>query len=359
MEVRVSAVAIVGAGFMGSAMAWPLSDRGHEVRLIGTPLDEEIIASCKGSRWHPKLRRTLPESARPFSIAELDEALKGVELIVQGVSSAGVEWIGRTLGPRLDGNVPLLAITKGLTLDGRGDLQILPDFLDGLLPGPLRGRMPLAAVGGPCIAGELAGRRQTCVFFAGRDQALLTRLADMLRTDYYHIWTSTDLRGVETCAALKNAYVLGIGLATGLLEAAGGADEAGANMFNLAAALFAEASREMIRLVELMGGNPALVYSLPGVGDMFVTAQGGRTLTIGALLGRGLRIDAALRELAGVTLESVEAIRVVNRALPKLEREGKIGSDELPLMRHLGEIVAGGPVRIPLDRFFGGNSRPR
>jgi len=355
----VSAVAIVGAGFMGSAMAWPLSDRGHEVRLIGTPLDEEIIVSCKGSRWHPKLRRTLPESARPFSIAELDEALKGVELIVQGVSSAGVEWIGRTLGPRLDGNVPLLAITKGLTLDGRGDLQILPDFLDGLLPAPLRGRMPLAAVGGPCIAGELAGRRQTCVFFAGRDQALLTRLADMLRTDYYHIWTSTDFRGVETCAALKNAYVLGIGLATGLLEAAGGADEAGANMFNLAAALFAEASREMIRLVELMGGNPALVYSLPGVGDMFVTAQGGRTLTIGALLGRGLRIDAALRELAGVTLESVEAIRVVNRALPKLEREGKIGSDELPLMRHLGEIVAGGPVRIPLDRFFGGNSRPR
>lgn len=349
----MSKVAIVGAGFMGSAMAWPLSDRGHEVRLIGTHLDEDIIASCKGSRWHPKLRRTLPEHVRPFSIADLDEALDGVALIIQGVSSAGVEWAVRTLGPRLDGSVPLLAITKGLALDAEGDLQILPDFFDSQLPAKLRGRVPLAAVGGPCIAGELAGRRQTCVVFASRDKALLARLAEILQTDYYHIWTSTDFRGVETCAALKNAYVLGIGLAMGMLEAAGGPDEAGAHMFNLAAALFAEASREIARLVGVMGGEPELARSLPGVGDMFVTAQGGRTVTIGALLGRGLGIDEALRELAGVTLESVDAIRAVNRALPKLERERRIDGAELPLMRHLGEIVAGGPVRIPLESFFG------
>jgi glycerol-3-phosphate dehydrogenase (NAD(P)+) len=159
---------------------------------------------------------------------------------------------------------------------------------------------------------------------------------------------------VETCAALKNAYVLGIGLATGLLEAAGGPDEAGAHMHNLAAALFAQAAGEMTRLVGLMGGDPALVPSLPGVGDMFVTAQGGRTVMIGALLGRGLGIDEALRELSGVTLESVDAIRVVNAALPRLEDEGRIAPEELPLMRHLGEILRGRPVRIPLENFFGG-----
>lgn len=352
----MSRVAIVGAGFMGSAMAWPLADRGHEVRLVGTYLDEEIIASCQASRWHPKLKRILPERVRPFLITHLEQALDGVELIIQGVSSAGVEWAAETLGPRLDGRVPLLAITKGLALDAGGALQILPDFFDSRLPARLRGRVPLAAVGGPCIAGELAGRRQTSVVFAGRDEAVLTRLAALLRTDYYHIWTCTDLPGVETCAALKNAYVLGIGLATGILETAGGPDEAGARMFNLAAALFAEASREMVRLVALMGGDPALVPNLPGVGDMFVTAQGGRTATIGALLGRGVAIEAALEDMAGVTLESIDAIRVVNRALPRMEREGRIRDGDLPLMRYLGEIVAGRPGRIPLDAFFGGGA---
>jgi glycerol-3-phosphate dehydrogenase (NAD(P)+) len=87
---------------------------------------------------------------------------------------------------------------------------------------------------------------------------------------------------------------------------------------------------------------------------MFVTAQGGRTVTIGALLGRGLGIDEALRELSGVTLESVDAIRVVNAALPRLEEQGRIQRDQLPLICHLGEIVRGEPVRIPLESFFGG-----
>ncbi len=355
----MSTVAIVGAGFMGSAMAWPLADRGHEVRLVGTHLDEEIIASCKASGWHPKLKRHLPEGVSPLSVAELDRGLEGAELIVQGVSSAGVPWAAEALGPRLDGGVPILAITKGLALDAQGSLQVLPDLFNSLLPTTARGRVPLAAIGGPCIAGELAGRRQTCVVFAGRDPALLARLADMLQTDYYHVWTTTDLAAVEACASLKNAYVLGIGLATGALGVAGGPDEAGAHMFNLAAALFAEAAREMTRLVGLIGGDPALVPALPGVGDMFVTAQGGRTLTIGALLGRGMGIEEALQELAGVTLESVDAIRVVNRALPRLEQAGGLRPDELPLMRHLGEIVAGRPGRIPLEDFFGGQRPPR
>jgi glycerol-3-phosphate dehydrogenase (NAD(P)+) len=125
-------------------------------------------------------------------------------------------------------------------------------------------------------------------------------------------------------------------------------------MHNLAAALFAEAAREMTALVRLIGGDPGFVLGLPGVGDMFVTAQGGRTLTIGALLGRGQRIEEALQQLSGVTLESVDAIRAVNQALPRLERAGRLRPDELPLMRHLGEIVAGRPGLIPLGAFFGG-----
>lgn len=50
MEATVTTVAIVGAGLMGSATAWPLSDNGHSVRLVGTHLDGEIIASCRKDR---------------------------------------------------------------------------------------------------------------------------------------------------------------------------------------------------------------------------------------------------------------------------------------------------------------------
>ncbi len=342
----MSRVAIVGAGMMGTAMAWPLSDNGHEVRLIGTPLDRDIIQSCRDRGWHPTLSRPLPPGVTPLFLEDIEHGLKGVDF---------VPWAAETLGRSLRPGVPILAVTKGLGLDSAGHLQVLPDLFNDLLPEPRRGCFPLAAIGGPCIAGELAGRRQTCVVFAGRDETLLRQLAQALQTDYYHVWTSTDLVGVETCAALKNGYVLGISLATGLLQAQGGVDDAGAHAFNLEAALFAQASLEMQRIVGRLGGNPGLAASLPGVGDMYVTSRGGRTVRLGTLLGQGLPLDQAMQHLRGVTLESVDVLRVMARALEAGERG--ITVEEVPLLRHLCEIVVGGaPVRLPLEAFYLGHA---
>jgi 3-hydroxyacyl-CoA dehydrogenase len=69
----MSNVTILGAGMMGTAMAWPLSDNGHHVRLAGTHLDTEIIASCLKNRCHPRLRRRLPDNA------QIAKALPGLE----------------------------------------------------------------------------------------------------------------------------------------------------------------------------------------------------------------------------------------------------------------------------------------
>jgi glycerol-3-phosphate dehydrogenase (NAD(P)+) len=56
----MSVITIVGAGMMGTAMCWPLVDNGHTVRLVGTPLDGEIIQSIQHSRFHPTLQREVP-----------------------------------------------------------------------------------------------------------------------------------------------------------------------------------------------------------------------------------------------------------------------------------------------------------
>ena len=82
-------VAIVGAGFMGTATAWPLADNGHTVRLVGTHLDGEIVRSCKERRLHPKLQRELPAGVSPYFVEEVAEALDGAEIIVSGVMQDG------------------------------------------------------------------------------------------------------------------------------------------------------------------------------------------------------------------------------------------------------------------------------
>jgi glycerol-3-phosphate dehydrogenase (NAD(P)+) len=351
-------VTIVGAGFMGSATAWPLADNGHTVRLVGTHLDGEIIASCKARRLHPKLQRELPAAVTPFHVEELAQALDGAEIVLSGVNSSGVHWAGRTIGPHLRPGQILIAITKGLELGADGTLAILPDVLRGELPAAIRDRVPLAAIGGPCIAGELAGRRQTCVVFGCRDGGVAERLAHAFRTPYYHVWTTTDLVGLEYCAALKNAYTLGVALAFGLLEKAGGPDAAGAHMHNLAAALFGEATTEMARLLAVVGGTPAFAYGLPGAGDLYVTCVGGRTIRMGTLLGQGHPVGETREILKGLTLEGAEIVTVMGRALPGLVAQGRLGPEELPMLRALVDVVVHGrPVELLLDRFFGGQGR--
>src|SRR5688572_22139046 len=92
-------VTVVGAGMMGSALCVPLVDRGHEVRLVGTHLDREIVASLRESGVHPKLRLELPRAIRPYFLEELGAAMAGAELVGLGVSSAGVDWAIETLRP--------------------------------------------------------------------------------------------------------------------------------------------------------------------------------------------------------------------------------------------------------------------
>ena len=347
-------VAIVGAGLMGTALAYPLADRGHDVRLVGTHLDGGIIERCKKDGHHPKLNRFLPSGVRAFYVDELPSALDGVKIIVSGVNSLGAHWIGRTLGPHLKPDQIIIAVTKGLEVTDEGDLQILPDILRAELPEAIRDSVKLAAIGGPCIAGELAGHRPSCVVFGSRDGNTVALLAETFRTPYYHIWTTMDLVGLEYSAALKNAYTLGVGLAAGMLESQGGADAAGAHMHNLAAALFGQSCIEIEKLLALAGATRSFAYGLPGAGDLFVTFQGGRTVRLGRLLGLGHTFAEAREIMAGETLESVEIIRAMARALPFMTRQGKLGPDELPFLRTLIAIVVGGePVTLPLEKFFG------
>jgi glycerol-3-phosphate dehydrogenase (NAD(P)+) len=351
-------IAIVGAGFMGSATSFPLSDNGHNVRLVGTHLDDEIIKNCKEKNFHPRLKRQLPSNVIPYFIEEVEEALDGVEVILSGVNSSGVHWMGKTIGPYLQPGQTIIAITKGLEADRNGNLSILPDILRSELPPTIQDKVFYAAVGGPCIAGELAGRRTSLVVFGSRDSETVNRLANIFRTPYYHIWTTTDFLGLEICAALKNAYTLAVGIALGILTKSGGVDRAGSHMHNLSAGIFGESVTEIHKILQISGANPSLAYGLPGAGDMFVTCMGGRTVQLGKLIGEGNTFTEARAIMEGQTLEAAEIIRVMGDALPLIESKGKISSTDLPLLRFLIDtIVNNKPIEIPIERFFGGSQR--
>ncbi|MCB9450377.1 MAG: glycerol-3-phosphate dehydrogenase [Anaerolineaceae bacterium] len=351
----MATIVVVGAGVMGTAITYPVADNGHTVRLVGTHLDEDIIQSCREKRFHPRLKRAIHEAVVPYSYTEVGTAMQGADVVLLGVNSRGVHWAAEAIGPHLKPGQIIMMVTKGLESTDAGELQILPDVLAANLPADIRDKVDYAAVGGPSIAGELAARHQTSVVFVSRNAEILPRLRSYFSTDYYHIWTSTDLIGVEICVAMKNPYALAVGLAAGVLEKqeSHAPDPASAKMHNYAAAIFAQGLAETAYLVQLLGGGLDTVFGLPGAGDLYVTTQGGRNSRMGRLIGLGRTYTDAVEEMPNETIEGVDAVLSIMPAVDAMMKRGKIASDALPLLVTLHRILTRGEsVEFAFDRFF-------
>lgn len=341
-------ITIIGAGMMGSALAFPARENGNNVRIVGTPLDREIIDACRKTNRHPKFTKDFPAGITYYQIEELEEAIVGTDFIIGGVSSFGVEWFRDEVLPKLEENVPVLSVTKGLVNTPEGNLLTYLDIWQEKLDA-MGKNIPLNAIGGPCTSYELVAHDQTEVSFCGKDMAILKMMKAAMTTEYYHISLSTDIVGVESAVALKNGYALGIALTIGLNQKAFGLDSE--LHFNSQAAVFGQAVREMYKLLKLQGA-PDFDNLVLGAGDLYVTVYGGRTRLVGILLGRGLNIDEAKAELAGVTLESLVVAERVAKAIRVKAERGLVDINEFPLLMHIDEIITKKmPVNIPWEKF--------
>ena len=341
-------VTIIGAGMMGSALAFPARENGHEVRLVGTHLDREIIDACRKTDRHPKFNKDFPAGVKYYQVGEMEEAICGADMIIGGVSSFGVDWFGDFVLPKIPDEIPVLSVTKGLWDTPDGKLLTYPDVWQKKLD-ELGKKLELNAIGGPCTSYELVAHDQTEVSFCGKDLTVLRMIKSAMATDYYHISLSTDIVGVESAVALKNGYALGIALTIGLNQKAFGIDSE--LHFNSQAAIFGQSVREMNKLLKLQGAGDFDNLVL-GAGDLYVTVYGGRTRLVGILLGRGLNIDEAKAELKGVTLESLVVAERVAKAIKVKAEKGLVNIEEFPLLMHIDEIITQKkPVDIPWEAF--------
>lgn len=347
----MATVTIIGAGMMGSALAFPARENGNEVRIVGTHLDREIIDGCIANNRHPKFVKDFPEGISFYQIEDVEKALIGADMVIGGVSSFGVEWFGEKILPIIDDSIPVLTVTKGLMDTDDGRLLTYVDVWKEKCAS-LGKKLSLNAVGGPCTSYELVAHDQTEVAFCGDDMNILKFLKETMQTDYYHISITTDITGIESAVALKNGYALGIALTIGLNQKQLGNDEL---HFNSQAAVFGQASKEMYRLLQFQNAM-TLDNLCVGLGDLYVTVYGGRTRLAGILLGKGLNIDETKEELNGVTLESlVVAVRVAKVVKYNIAK-GILDKKDFPLLCHIDEIISEKkPVNIPWESFTYGD----
>ena len=221
-------------------------------------------------------------------------------------------------------------ITKGMHPEA-DRLTALPDRVAAEVKRRTGIALKIAAIGGPCIAGELAVRRHTGTVITSHDLGLAQSLCDMLECDYYHPRLSPDVIGVEICAAFKNFFAIGVGWAAGHLEKMAATENRAFN-HNAVAIIFDQAIRELMVLATAHGGTEQSVWGMPGAGDLYVTAQAGRNSRLGNNLGRGLTYQQTKDgPMKGDTIEGAELGVTVAPTLSAMMKAGTLDAKALPL----------------------------
>ncbi len=340
-------VVIIGAGMMGSALAFPARENGNEVVLVGTPLDREIIEGCRKENRHPKFERPFPEGIAFRQVEEWTDAVKGADFVIGGVSSFGVDWFLEEILAKMDPSVPVLSVTKGLINLDDGTLISYPDYWKRELAKKGIHRT-VNAIGGPCTSYELVYHDQTEVAFCGENSAQIRMMKEAMQTSYYHISLTNDVIGLESAVALKNGYALAIAMTIGLVNRHHG-PEAGLH-FNSQAAAFYQGVKEMRLLLEMQGASRDCENI--GIGDLYVTVYGGRTRKVGILLGEGKTYKEAMDILAGVTLESLVVSRRVYKAVARKAELGQADLKQFPMLRHAAAVLdEGADAELPWELF--------
>ena len=301
-------IIIIGAGAMGSAFAVPCIDNNNEVTIIGTHLEDNLIDSINlNNQVHPALKIQLPPEIKFERFEKLQSILKkDIDLIVVGVSSVGIEWFVEQISKTYRENLPIILLTKGLSILGN-ELSTLSDKIKKLLKKEGHKEINISAIKGPCLAAGLANKMRTGTVIANPDLNVSQNLKKIISTEYYSTEISEDLTGVELSGAIKNIYSMLIGASQGLSNSRATKEIQSKFFLNTAASLIHRSISEMVEFVSHYGGKPETVYGLAGLGDLYVSAIGGRNSLMGRYLGEGyLYNDAKEKFMKNITVEGAQ-----------------------------------------------------
>ena len=293
---------------MGSAFAVPCVENNNDVTIVGTYLEDDLIDNINlNKRVHPALKTQLPIEIKFERFEKLLPILqKDIDLIVVGVSSVGIEWLVEQISKRYRENLPIVLLTKGLSIfDNK--LSTLSDKIKKLLKKEGYKEINISAIKGPCLAAGLSNKMRTGPVIANPNLNESQNLKKIISTEYYSTEISEDLTGVELSGAIKNIYSMLIGASEGLSNSKAPKEIQSKYFLNTSASLIHRSISEMVEFVSHYGGKAETVYGLAGLGDLYVSTIGGRNSLMGKYLGEGyLYNDAKEKFMKNITVEGAQ-----------------------------------------------------
>ncbi len=305
-------IGILGAGSWGTALTVLLSDNGHDVTVWS--IDAKEIEMLNTKREH---LTKLPGVKLPDSVCfttDEQEVCKDAELLVMVVPSPFIRSTAKRVAPYITEAQTIVNVSKGIEDES---LKTLTEVIHEEIP-----QSKVGVLSGPSHAEEVGKRMPTTVVAGAKDKETALMIQDAFMNDYFRVYASPDVIGIELGGALKNVIALAAGVGDGL----GCGD-------NAKAAIITRGIAEIIRLGTAMGGKLETFAGLSGIGDLIVTCESkhSRNRKAGFLMGQGKTYKEAMDEVQMV----VEGVYSAKAAY-KLSRKYDV---EMPIVSVVNQVL--------------------
>lgn len=302
-------IAVIGDGGWGTCLAILLHDKGYDI-ILWSPF-KDYAGILEKERENKKF---LPGIAIPDGIKITPDPalLSGSDLYVVAVPC---QFIGRTLA-KFKGGIkkPVVSAAKGIENSSlKRPSEIIKDIL---------GNVSLSVLSGPTIAYEVARRVPTTCVISSEDMAAARSLQEVFSTEYFRVYTSNDIIGVELAGALKNIIAIAAGISDGMGFGA-----------NTKAAILTRGLVEITRLGIAMGAEKETFMGLSGLGDLATTCMSfhSRNRWFGEEIGKGGKPESVLAKTTMV----VEGYQTAKSAYELARRY----SVEMPITEQIYRVL--------------------
>lgn len=305
-------ISVIGSGSWGTALAWLLRNNGHRVTLWSY-LREENEMFLKYRENVDKLPGVLLDQEVVFT-NQLEESIPGRDMLVLAVPSPAIRSTARNMRGLVSEGQLIVNVAKGIE---EKTLMTMTDIIEEEIP-----QADVAVLSGPSHAEEVGKGLPTTIVAGAHSRETAERIQGYFMSPVFRVYTSSDMLGIETGAALKNVIALAAGMADGL----GYGD-------NTKAALITRGIAEISRLGIAMGARAETFYGLSGIGDLIVTCASvhSRNRKAGYLMGKGYSMQEAMDEVKMV----VEGVYSAKAALA-LSRKYQV---EMPIIVEVNQVL--------------------
>jgi len=294
----LSIISVIGGGSFGTVIANIIARNGHDVRfwMRSEAMVNEVNTGHENSQYLPGYKL----NERVVATKNMVTAVGSSEIIFVAVPSSSFRDVVKNVVRHSLEEVTFVSATKGIEVDS---FVLMSQILVEEAPKAIVG-----VLSGPNLAMEIASKNLTGTVIASNHEEVRERVKEILKSEFFRVYTNDDMFGVELGGSLKNIYAIIAGIAHALGMG-----------YNTNSMLVTRSLTEMARFGSELGADPMTFLGLSGVGDLIVTCSTplSRNYRLGLALGQGKSIEEAIEEV-GQVAEGVNTLKQVKEKAEEL-----------------------------------------